>query len=67
MESLLQIIARAMAGDGMCCGIVNNDGSCCMTDRAREVLTEIAVNGGPTLEEMEAVRAERLKACEGKA
>ena len=54
--SLLQVIAQAMAGDGMCCQIFSEDGSCCMTDRAKEVLDEIALNGGPTLMDMEAFR-----------
>lgn len=53
--TVLQAVAYAMAGDGQCCGIHNDDGTCCMTDSAREVFAAIADVGGPTLSEIEAI------------
>lgn len=34
----LDRVAQALASDGGCCGIVDDDGRCCMTDRAIEVM-----------------------------
>lgn len=40
IDDALDRIARELAGDG-CCGIVDHDGRCCMTDRARSVLATV--------------------------
>jgi hypothetical protein len=53
-NTVLQAAAMAMAGD-CCCGLFNQNGECCMSDRARELFAAIAKVGGPTLEQCEAV------------
>lgn len=55
-RSLLEIIAQAMCLPDSCCQLFNEDNSCCMTERANLVLAEIEKSGGPSLEEMEAIR-----------
>jgi hypothetical protein len=52
--TVLEAAAMALAGD-CCCGIRNDDGTCCFSDRAREVFAAISAAGGPTLDECEAI------------
>jgi hypothetical protein len=52
--TILEAAAMAMAGD-CCCGLRNDDGTCCFSDRARDVFAAIAEAGGPTLDECEAI------------
>lgn len=54
MMTVLEATAIAMAGD-CCCNIRNDDGTCCMSDRARDVFAAMATVGGPTLDQCEAI------------
>jgi hypothetical protein len=54
-DDLLQVVAKAMAGENGCCGLWDPDGRCCMTASAKRVFAAIADYGGPTLKECEAV------------
>lgn len=51
--NILQAVAIALAGD-CCCQIYDDDGSCCMTDKAKEVFAAMEAAGGPSLADCEA-------------
>jgi hypothetical protein len=56
LTDITQIVAHALADDA-CCGSLNEDGTCCLTEKAERVLRAIEEAGGPSLAEIEAQRS----------
>lgn len=54
-QTVLAAAAMACAGEGQCCQVLNEDGTCCMTERTREIFAAIELAGGPSLEQCEAI------------
>ena len=53
--SVLAAAADACSGEDGCYQCVEPGEPCCMTDMARKVFEQIALAGGPTLEQCEAI------------
>jgi hypothetical protein len=51
--TVLQAVAMALSGD-CCCQEFNDDGTCCMTEKAIEVFAAMERAGGPSLADCEA-------------
>jgi hypothetical protein len=60
MSKILQAVALAMA-DNCCCGLLEPNGECCMSDRARDVFAALEDAGGPSLAQCEGLAAGSLE------
>jgi hypothetical protein len=45
-DDLLQAVAETLAGEGGCCQIYEEDGRCCMTERAKDIFEVIGQRTG---------------------
>jgi hypothetical protein len=53
VNDLLQLVAISLAGEGGCCGDLDDDGRCCMTGNAQDIFDTIEAQTGVTLDQLD--------------
>ncbi len=60
-KTVLEAAANTCAGEDGCCQCFDDEtAECCMTDQARKVFEAIEAAGGPSLEQIEDIAANKL-------